>query len=113
MLIQLVIMAQMELLPKIQRIKNFYDRVTLKYIINPLDAKETMEMIQFRLKQAGFNGKYELFSEGAVQKVFEHTMGYPRRISILCHNALEKVVMEDRPRVDEGIIHQIIQNEVV
>ena len=52
-LLQLVIVAQMELLPRIKKIKNFYDRIGLKYIINPLDEKETKEMVLFRLNQAG------------------------------------------------------------
>ena len=51
-LLQLVIVSQMELLPRMKKMKNFYDRIGLKYIINPLDERETKEMILFRLRQA-------------------------------------------------------------
>ena len=112
-LLQLVVLAQMELLPKVKRIKNFFDRITLKYIINPLDKQETKDMIEFRLKQAGYNGGHALFLEGAVQLVYEHTMGYPRRIAVLCHNALEELVMRDRKIVDEPLMLDVVRNEVV
>ncbi len=112
-LLQLVILAQMEVLPKLKKIKNFFDRVTLKYIINPLDEKETSEMIDYRLKQAGFNGGGRLFSDGAVRMIHEHTMGYPRKVAVLCHNALEELVMEEKRVIDESLMIKVIRNEVV
>ena len=112
-LLQLVVLAQIELLPRIKRIKNFFDRITLKYIINPLDENETKDMINFRLKQAGYNGGQELFSDGAVKLAHEHTMGYPRKIAVLCHNALEELVMNDKRVVDEPLMVDVIRNEVM
>jgi len=112
-LLQLVILAQMEVLPKLKRIKNFFDRVTLKYIINPLDEKETSDMIEFRLKQAGYNGGGRLFSGGAVRMIHEHTMGYPRKVAILCHNALEELVMEEKKVIDESLMIKVIRGEVI
>ena len=121
-LLQLVILAQMELLPRVRKIKNFMDRVSLKYIINPLDEPETKQMIEFRLAQAGFpaeggsasggNSNHKLFTDDAVRLIFEVTQGYPRRISILCHQALEMLVMENKPIVDRPMIEAIFQNEV-
>ena len=111
-LLQLVIMAQLELLPKIRKIKNFVDRINLKYIINPLDKNETKEMIDFRLRQAGLNGGGSLFSEDAIELIYEHTKGYPRQVSMLCHNALESIVMKDRPIVTASIIEELIACEV-
>ncbi len=112
-LLQLVILAQMELLPRIKRIKNFFDRITLKYIINPLGEHETGDMIEFRLKQAGHSDNKELFSDGAVRLIYEHTMGYPRKIAVLCHNALEELVMRDKRIVDESLMLDVIRGEVM
>jgi len=112
-LLQVVILAQMEVLPKLKRIKNFFDRITLKYMINPLDEAETKDMIEFRLKQAGYNGGASLFSDGAIKLIYEHTMGYPRKIAILCHNALEELVMKDKRVMDEYLMLEIIRNEVI
>ncbi len=110
-LLQLIIMSQMELLPKIKRIKNFYDRIALKYIINPLDAKETGEMITFRLRQAGLDVDRTLFTPESVRLIYEASQGYPRRISVLCHNALEELIIQDKSVVDINIITQVIKRE--
>ena len=112
-LLQLVILAQMEIMPKVKKIKNFFDRITLKYIINPLDEEETRDMIEFRLRQAGYNGPEGLFTDGAVKLIHEHTMGYPRKVAVLCHNALELAVMRDKRIIDETTVFETIRNEVI
>lgn len=110
-LLQLIIFAQMELLPRIKRVKNFLDRISLKYIINPLDGKETKDMIEFRLKQAGFNSGARLFTDGAIKLIHEYSFGYPRKIAILCHNALEILVMKEKSIVDQSMMSEVIAAE--
>lgn len=110
-LLQLVLMAQTELLPRLSRIRNFMDRVALKYTINPLDEKETREMIAFRLRQAGNDGKPDIFTDEAIQLIYRHTQGYPRRITMLCHDALEEAVMRDRRVIEAKIINHLIECE--
>lgn len=112
-LLQLVILAQIELLPKLRRVKNFMDRIALKYMINPLDEKETKEMIDFRLKQAGYVRETPLFTEGAIKLIYEHSSGYPRKIALLCHDALETIVMKEKNIADEGVIQELIQSEII
>ncbi len=110
-LLQVVIFAQMELLGRLGRIKNFIDRVALKYIINPLSEEETSQMIQFRLKSAGLNNGHRVFSPEAVRAIHRFTQGYPRQISLLCHNALEALVIHDKDTVDEPLIEELIRDE--
>ncbi|MDD4909301.1 MAG: AAA family ATPase [Candidatus Omnitrophica bacterium] len=111
-LLQLVILAQVELLPRVRKIRNFMDRVSLKYIINPLDMQETKQMINFRLSQAGRNGRGGLFDEGACGLIYQYTQGYPRKIALLCHNAMELAVMRDKDSVDKEIVEEVIRNDV-
>lgn len=111
-LLQLVIMAQVELLPRIKRIRNFMDRITLKYAINPLDENEVFEMVSFRLHQAGYRNETQLFTEEAIKMIYEYTQGYPRRISMLCHDALEMIVMKERSVADGQIINELIANRL-
>ena len=101
-------MAQVELLARIKRIRNFMDRVALKYTINPLDEAETKEMIEFRLKQAGLNGQNAIFTDEAIKLIYQFTQGYPRRIAMLCHDALEATVMRERQIADVEIINSLI-----
>jgi type II secretory pathway predicted ATPase ExeA len=88
------------------------DRVNLKYIINPLDEKETKALINFRLQQAGYNMSEPLFTDAAIRLIYQHTQGYPRQISMLCHDALEKLIMQDTKVVDELAIEEITAQEV-
>lgn len=110
-LLQLVIFAQTELLPKIRKVRNFMDRICLKYILNPLDQKETGKMIRFRLKQAGLDNSEDLFGSDAMKKIYEFTQGYPRRIIHLCHNALEYMLMYEKKYIDVDLIEQVISRE--
>jgi general secretion pathway protein A len=111
-LLQLVIMAQVELLPRVKRIRNFMDRVSLKYTINPLDENETKEMIEFRLKEAGYSQLNNLFTDDAIRLIYSETQGYPRKIAMFCHDALETAVMHERSLVDDEIIkHLAAQRE--
>lgn len=110
-LLQLVIMGQMELLPKLQRINNFSDRISLKYILNPLDYNETKNMIEFRLKQAGASSGKEIFTEKAMLMVYQYTQGYPRKIAAVCHNLLEELVMRDKRIIEEGLVNEVIEKD--
>jgi general secretion pathway protein A len=110
-LLQLVIMAQMELLPRVKKIRNFMDRVSLKYIINPLDENETREMILFRLLEAGFDNSRILFTDDAVKMIYEFSQGYPRKIALLCHNCLERMIMLGKDIIDAEIVKTLLIEE--
>ena len=111
-LLQPVIMAQTELLPRIKRVHNLMDRISLKYTINPLDEEETRQIIFFRLKAAGSSRPEELFRPEAVKLIYQYTRGYPRKIAMLCHDALEQLVMRDEPCVNEEIVGSLIAREI-
>lgn len=111
-LLQVVLLGQMELLPRIREIRNLWDRVSLKYVLNPLDEKETKEMIEFRLKAAGYDSGVEFFTDEAIEEIYRYTQGYPRRISMLCHNALKALVLENKHIIDVNIIRNLISKDV-
>ena len=110
-LLQLVLMAQMEFLPTLRGIRNLWDRISLKYVLNPLDERETKELVAFRLAQAGFTEREPLFTEEAVREIYYATQGYPRRIALLCHDALERLVMDHQPTVSVELIRALAGRE--
>ena len=112
-LLQLVLFSQMELLPVIKDIKNFFDRIVLKYVLNPFDEQETRDMIEFRLRHAGFDSALKLFTDEAVNEVYRYSQGYPRRINLICHNALRTLLAEDKTVVDGGLIRELITRSVI
>lgn len=111
-LLQLVLLGQIEFLPKLKEIRNVWDRISLKFVINPLDERQTRELIDFRLRQAGYNSTVPFFTDEAASEIYEYTKGYPRRISLICHNALKSLVMENKPVVDLSLVKNLISQEV-
>ena len=110
-MLQLVLVGQMEMVPVLSRMPNFWDRIALKCVINPLNLAEAKELLTFRLQQAGYSGT-GLFTEEAIRLIHEHTGGYPRKMSMLCHNLLEMLVMQDKTVVDEALVRAAMAIEV-
>ncbi len=109
-LLQLVIMAQMEALPRFNRIRNFMDRVNMKYIINPFDEAETRRMIGYRLEQAGLSPKNHIFTDDAVRMIHEFSLGYPRKINFLCQKVLDALVAADKKTADVSMVKKTIKD---
>ena len=110
-LLQLILLAQLEFLPTMRAIRNLWDRISLRYVLNPLDERETRAMIEFRLRQAGFTDRQPLFSEDAIRAIYDATQGYPRRIALLCHDVLERLVMESQPVATPEVIRGLLSRE--
>jgi hypothetical protein len=75
----------------------------------PLDAHETREYIEHRLKLAGHTGK-PLFSNAAYSMIARHSHGIPRNISNLCFNALSLGCALKGPIVDSLIVQEIVKD---
>ena len=110
-LVQLILMSQLEILPKIVGLRNFWDRIALKYMLNPLNLSEMKELIQFRLKQAGYKARTPLFTDEAFELIHANSDGYPRQTTALCHNLLERIVMDNRECVDQKTVEKVISEE--
>jgi len=111
-LLQLVLLGQLELYTKIMDIPNFFDRISFKYTLNPLDFNETKEMIRFRIAQAGYKANMHIFLDDAIKEIYQHSRGYPRQITLLCHKALKTLVLKNKFAVDASIIRELIDEEI-
>lgn len=111
-LLQLVLLGQLELYSKIMNIPNFFDRVSFKYTLNPLDFDETKEMIGYRIRQAGYKASMHLFLDEAVKEIYEYSRGYPRQIIMFCHRALKSLILKNRFVVDAALIKELIEDEI-
>jgi len=111
-LLQLVLLAQLELMPNLMSMQNLLDRISMKFILEPLDEYGTREMIAFRLNQAGFRARNDLFEEDAVEEIYNVTRGYPRKVSMLCHKALKSLIMRNKEVVTRRTIQELVNQEV-
>lgn len=110
-LLQLVLLGQLEFYSRIIGIPNFFDRISFKYTLNPLDIDETREMIEFRVRQAGCPARTRLFLDDAICEIHASSKGYPRRINMLCHAALKALVMRSKNAVDADMVRTIVAAE--
>lgn len=110
-ILQLVLMGQMELVPKLNRMRNLLDRAAVKYIFNPFEESEVKAMIRYRLERAGYRSDHALFSRDAIRMITEFTQGYPRKITMMCHEALIQLAMRNKKTVDRSVIQDIILKE--
>lgn len=111
-LLQLVLLGQLELYTKIMNIPNFFDRISFKYTLNPLDYNETKDMIAFRIRQAGYKANMQLFLDDAIREIYQYSRGYPRQITMLCHRALKFLVLKNKFVVDAAFIRELIDEEI-
>jgi type II secretory pathway predicted ATPase ExeA/nucleoid-associated protein YgaU len=88
-LVQIILSGQPELDIKLSQpeLRQLAQRISLKRYITPLTEKETYDYIQHRLAIGGYKGP-SLFSRKAKQLIWEYSEGVPRKINILCDNAL-------------------------
>ena len=86
---------------------NLLDRIDLNFMLKALSRDEVEELIRFRLFKAGLPRHMRLFTDEAIQAIYEITNGSPRQITMFCHRALEAVVMHNLRRVDKGLIQDL------
>ncbi|MDP8265965.1 MAG: AAA family ATPase [Candidatus Aceula meridiana] len=110
-LIQLVLLGQLELYSKLVAMPNFIDRVSFKYTLNPLDIQETRELIKYRINQAGYQGRMELFNDEAMSEIYNYSRGYPRHITMLCHKTLKELILQNKEVVDRQIVLDVLSKE--
>lgn len=110
-LLQLVLLGQVELYPKLASMPNLMDRISFKYTLNPLDAKETMALIHFRIQAAGYNSRMKLFLDDAIGEIYHYTCGYPRKITKMCHQVLKEIILQNKHAADRMLVRDVIEKE--
>jgi general secretion pathway protein A len=79
-------------------------RITVTYNIEPLTEEGTREYITHRLKVAGTTS--EIFTKGAVGKIYSFSKGYPRLINIISDHALLTGYVKDLTTITPTIIKE-------
>ncbi len=98
-LLQIVIFAQKEFEPILEKHANFADRINLRYSLDPLDFRGTRDMIRFRLKRASASEQApRLFGLPALWALYRETGGYPRKIITLCHQVVLSLIIQNKTR---------------
>ena len=87
--VQIVLLGQPDLYTKLQSpsLRQLNDRIGTRAVLNPLEPSEVYGYIDHRLRIRG--GKADqVFARSAINQIIAHSGGIPRRINVLCHNAM-------------------------
>lgn len=85
----------------------FNQRLVIRAHLDPLDLAETIAYVRHQVKIAGYNGG-TLFTDDAIQRIFENTKGVPRRINQLCTTALMAGMLGQKQILDESTLRKAI-----
>lgn len=83
-----------------------FQRLTFQAVLQSLSKPESRQYIDHHLKTAGV--ERELFSEDAVNMIFNHTKGVPRMINRICRNALFAAASKEQSQVSFSIVEELV-----
>ena len=109
-LLQIILVGQPELDVKLDSVelRQLKQSIALRTQLGALNAKQTQEYIEQRLRIAGADpGSPALFSPQAIAAVHAFSRGYPRLINIICENALISAYARQSPTVSERIVEDV------
>jgi general secretion pathway protein A len=88
-LIQIVLAGQPEFMQilKKKEMRQLSQRITVRYHLQPMDFRDTVDYIKHRLETAGGRGGF-VFSRRALRKIYRYSRGLPRLINAACDRAL-------------------------
>lgn len=107
-LLTLILLGQPELKDKINNIKQFQQRISIKHHLGGLNHKETEEYIKYRVKTAGT--EKQLFEDAAIKLIFEQSGGIPRRINQICDMSLLVGLSKKQEAIDKKTIQEVIED---
>lgn len=111
--LQLILVGQPELVELLRKkeLRQFAQRVSADYLLQPLTFSETQRYIKHRIKVAG--GEDDLFAQTAYATVYYHSGGIPRIINTICDMALVYGFADEAPRIRKEIILDAIRDRKV
>lgn len=104
-LLTLLLSGQPELDNIVKGMRQFEQRVFLRYFLKGLTKEETHDYILFRLTVSG--AKEPLFTESALALVYDLSGGIPRRINRICDLALLFGFYEKKGKIDSETVKQV------
>ena len=90
---------------RILRLPRFDQKIAVRHHISALDAHQTRAYIGYRLDVAGADRA--LFTEGAIEYVYDRTRGVPREINSMCDMALFVGARKQAKIVDERVVLRV------
>ena len=105
-LMTLFLMGQPELKERIQKNKQFLQRIPMAFQLDPLKPEEVAKYIQHRLTVAGAGRP--IFTEQAMEAVATASGGIPRRINQICDFSLALGFFKQTQQITPEIVEEAL-----
>ena len=111
-LLQIMLVGQPELKERLKKpgFGQLAQRIAVNYHISPLDREQMHRYIEYRVEKAG--GKADLFSQEAIDLVYEHSGGIPRTINLICDTALVYGFADNKAHIDTAVVGKVIKDNI-
>jgi len=109
-LVTLLLIGSPELIARVKRIRPLDQRITIRYHLRPLDVGHAAGYIAHRLRLAGRAAP--LFTDEAVQLIFDFTRGTPREINNVCDMALLAGYTQQLKEIGPTVVAEVIRDMV-
>lgn len=108
-LIQIVLLAQPNIVRKLTYKPALRDRIAHGSTLNPLSFEDAVAMLRHRVKKA--DGDFDaLFPDDLSHRIYNNTKGVPRRLCMLCDNMLLNAYALGKPHTDEEDLAGALQD---
>lgn len=105
-LIQIILFGQPEIHENFARVPSLLDRVVFWHKLGAFTYSDMVRMLQFRLAVAG--RREPLFTDQAMQLLFNFSKGIPRPLIIVCNETLRVMIRTNRFEASESEIQEAI-----
>ncbi len=104
----LVLLGQPDLAQKLTfaPYRALHQRLAVRYHLPPFDLEETAAYVKHHLRVAGYQA--QLFSDGFIADLFDHTKGVARHINNVCRAALLLGVTETKQLLDQTDLKRVL-----
>jgi type II secretory pathway predicted ATPase ExeA len=106
-LLQVILAGQPSLQARLGRVPALRDRAVVEFALTPMTLGDMQQMISERLRRAGRRG--DLFAPSALQLIYQHTGGMPRRVTILCLQCLWLAYQEGVRHISGEVVQAVVE----
>ncbi len=110
-LLQIMLVGQPDLKAKLKspKLAQLSQRISVSYHLSPLSREDTRSYIASRLQKAG--GGPDVFTQEAVDLIYQASGGIPRAINIICDSGLVYAFADELKTVDADTIKQVLEDK--
>jgi type II secretory pathway predicted ATPase ExeA len=106
--LQFVLMGHPELLDRlsVRHLRQLRERISTKVTLPALGTNESIAYVNYRMKAQ--NGSARIFESDAIKYLIEAAAGVPRRLNVLCHNALVLAYSKNQGTVTLAVACEVV-----